>query len=191
MEKGIKNSKKGSKMKTLLPNRTQTMFAEIKDSIAEKLGTRIERMKVAVAHNYYVLGMEKKNLKSINIVRDFTSEQIFSIVKNFENACYTLTLANGVKQNVDENELLSVYKKNTVAQKVKAEVKPTDGLRFAIATVRKSRKGNDRFLHKSGKFGCSYANRYVYNTVKGAEALIARIYAEKGMKPNTLKVIAA
>lgn len=177
-------------MKTLLPNRIQTMLAEIKDSIAEKLGTRTDRMKVMTAYNYYILGMEKKNLKPLNIVHDYTSEQILAIAKNFENSCYTLKLANGEQKDVNENELVSIYKRNTVAQKVKANVKPTDGLRFAIATVRKSRNGNDRFLHKTGKFGCSYANRYVYNTVRGADALIAQIYREKGMKPNTLKVVA-
>jgi len=176
--------------KALLPTNAQTLFTEVSKILAEKLGTRISRHTVSSAYTDFVVVKKRRSLKALNLIFDFTSAQILKVA-HVEADIYNVTFTNGEERFAFADESISAYNPTVVVAKKAKVAKVTDGMRFAVAMIRPSRKGNTRFLHKNGKFNASYANRYVYNTLKGAENLIARIYDNNEMKINTLKVVSA
>ena len=172
--------------KVILPTAMQSFMSEVNKSIAERLGTRIARLTVASVFETFMTPT-KRSLKALNLIFDFTEAQVIKVSHVAEDV-YNLFLADGSERFAFANESISRYKP---AVKVSKKTNPSSSESFAVALIRPSRKGNTRFLHKNGKFNASYANRYVYSTMKGAENLIQKIYDNNEVKPYTLKVVSA
>lgn len=178
-------------MKNLILNtRKAELNAQVKQALAEKLGTRTERLNAEVVYNYYNLALGLNSLKRINLVRDFNGQQIIELDKNVEDGSYTVKYLNGETANIPANESISVFKKNTVSLKVKANDKD-NSVNYTIALIKKTKFGNNQYLLKDGTFNTSLANRYSFKSMKGAENLINTLVKAKKAKPFTLKVVSS
>jgi hypothetical protein len=202
MVKVTENSKKGSQMKKMiLPNRFQVFVMEVRETLNAGLSL-LRRVSMATLSREYANEFRLQKHFKVMYRYDYTNKFIVDIdylgmlghAPNSEYLNETYRLYFNAERtdyrDVNGDEMISVFKRvkdTVVAQKAKPEV--LENTEYAIAKIRKSRKGNDRFYHKNGRFNASYANRVIFKTMVGAENFVYRLVKKQIVKINTLKIV--
>lgn len=89
------------------------------------------------------------------------------------------------------NETISVIARETSKAPVRKIKSTSAQTTYAIALLRKSRNGNNRYLTKDGSFDTGYYSRKEFKTMKSADMYVAKIVESGSHAINRLKIVSA